>query len=65
MDVQPYTIDNEAEAKTYLIALLGKPEFQSMDVIKQRSAALIMDPAIKAYFLTTGAEMLDGLRGRP
>lgn len=64
MEVQPVTLDNGSEADAYLTDLLKKPEFQSMDVIEQRGAALIKDPAVKTYFLSKGAAMLADLKGR-
>lgn len=62
MDIQPFTIDNEADAKDYLSDLLRKPEFQSMSVVEARCAKLVRDPLIKAYFLNQGAEMLAELK---
>lgn len=62
MIVQPYTIDNEAEAKAYLTDLLKHPENQSMDVVGQRCATLVKDPVIKTYFLAKGAELLADLK---
>ena len=64
MEVQPFTIDNESEANAYLSDLLKHPENQTMNIVEQRCAALIKDPAIKAYFLAAGANMLAEIKGR-
>lgn len=64
MEITPFTIDNETEADAYLTDLLKRPEFQYMDVIAQRCDRLVKNPMIRAYFLTTGAQMLADMKGR-
>lgn len=58
MDPQPYTIDTEAEAQTYLADLLKNPKNRSMSEVARHCALRVRDPKIKAFFLTEGAAML-------
>jgi hypothetical protein len=64
MDVQPYTIDTEAEARAYLSDLLQKPENRSMAIIESHCTRLVGSPGIKALFMAAGAEMLTKLQGQ-
>ncbi|MBN6824611.1 hypothetical protein JRF84_34170 [Methylobacterium organophilum] len=63
MNVEPYTIDTEDEARTYLADLLKHPDYQSQQVIEARCAKLVKDPAIRAFFLAEGATMLAEMKG--
>jgi hypothetical protein len=63
MTVEPYTIDSEDEARTYLTDLLKHPDYQSQHVIEARCAKLVKEPAIRAFFLAEGARMLAEVKG--
>ncbi|QEE42959.1 hypothetical protein FV241_12690 [Methylobacterium sp. WL2] len=65
MDPQPYTIDDQADANDYLTDLLQHLGNRSTDVIERHCALRVKDPAIKEYFLATGAKMLAGLKNTP
>ena len=56
--IQPYTINSEAEVKAYLADVLATPGNRSMHVVETHCDRPIVDPAIRAYFLATGKEML-------
>ncbi|GJE49899.1 hypothetical protein GOFOIKOB_2939 [Methylobacterium tardum] len=58
MDPQPFNIDTEAGAETYLVDLLKKPKNRSMTEIARHCALRVRNPKIKAFFLTEGAKML-------
>lgn len=64
MNVQPYTIDSEEEARAYLTDLLAHPDYQSREVIEARCTSLVKDPAIRAYFLAEGAKMLAAIKSQ-
>ncbi len=58
MDPQPFTIDTESQAQTYLTDLLNNPKNRSMSEIAKHCALRVRNPKIKAFFLTEGAKML-------
>ena len=61
MDPQPFTIDTEAKARTYLADLLKNPKNRFMSEIAKHCAQQ-RDPKIKAFFLTEGANMLADMK---
>jgi len=63
VDPQPFTIETEAEAQTYLADLLRNPKNRSMSEIARHCALRIRDQKIKAFFLTEGATMLAEMKG--
>lgn len=58
MDPQPFTLDTEAEAQTYLTDLLKHPKNRYMSEIARHCALRVRASKIKAFFLTEGAKML-------
>lgn len=58
MTIEPFQIENESEADSYLHDLLSKPECRSIDVVRQRANTLIKDAALKNYFVTKATELL-------
>lgn len=58
MIVEPFIIESESEADSYLKDLLEKNEYRSIDEIKMRAQKYIKDPNIKNYFINKGKEIL-------
>jgi hypothetical protein len=56
--IEPFVIDHESIADTYLDDLLKEPKYRSMDVIEQRANKHIKDARIRDYFITKGKEMV-------
>lgn len=54
VEIQPFTIDSEDEAKAYLTDLLADPRYQSMSVVEARCAKMVRDPAIREFFRISG-----------
>jgi hypothetical protein len=49
--VEPFMIENESEADSYVQALLAKPEYRSMDEVRVRAQKYIKDARLKEYFI--------------
>ena len=45
--VEPFKIENESEADTYLKDLLARPEYRSMTEVQSRAQKDIPDPSLK------------------
>lgn len=56
--VQSFVIEDEHTAASYLRDLLAKPEYRSMDVVRERAGKYIPDPDLKRWFLNAGQEAL-------
>lgn len=59
MKVEPFTIQNESEADSYLTDLLENPEYRSMDEVELRAARYIKDANIRNYFIGKAIEILN------
>jgi hypothetical protein len=56
--VEPFKIENETDADSYLQVLLAKPENRSLDEVRSRAAALISDKRLQDYFVRRAGEIL-------
>lgn len=56
--IQSFGIENETYADDYLTALFEKPEYRSMDEVRQRAAEYIKDERLKNYFINKAKDML-------
>ena len=56
--VEPFKIENESEADTYLKDLLARPEYRSMTEVQSRAQKDIPDPQLKKYFIDKAKEIL-------
>jgi hypothetical protein len=57
--IQSFMIENETYADDYLTALFEKPEYRSMDEVRQRAAECIKDERLKNYFINKAKEYLE------
>lgn len=56
--VQPYMIENESDADTYLTALLENPDYRSIDVVRARAAKYCKNEHLKNYFINKAKDVL-------
>ena len=56
--IEPFKIESESEADTYLIDLLAKKEYQSMLEVEQRASRFIPDEDLRIYFVNKAKEIL-------
>jgi len=56
--IEPFMIESESEADSYLKDLLTKSEYRSMDEVKIRAQKFIRDANLKNYFINKAKEIL-------
>ncbi len=49
--IQPFSIEHESEADSYLKDLLANPEYRSMGEVERRAKKLIKDSRLRDYFI--------------
>jgi hypothetical protein len=55
---EPFMIENESQADSYLESLFEKPEYRHMSEVKIRAQRYIKDDGLRAYFLNKARKML-------
>lgn len=58
MSVQPFSLDNQEDADSYLSDLLKRPEYRSITEIEYRACKYIKDPALRDDFISKGRAAL-------
>jgi hypothetical protein len=56
--IEPFQLENEAEADDYLKDLFKNPQFQSLDEVRVRAQKYIRSDHLKNYFINKASEHL-------